>query len=179
MVGYRLTLLNVAGLPPRETIALGLEVKDVDQASTMILDMVKAHQGRIGAGQANQDRTGRVSALLRFDVPMTAKDELVRQLKAAGVLLIQTATRNPQAPDHELAAAHFDVTLTSSGPIVPSDEGLWPQIRTSLFYSFKLLSWSLMFVILGLSVILPWVLVLWGAYKLVGKWRKKPVGGAL
>jgi hypothetical protein len=47
---------------------------------------------------------------------------------------------NPQVPDNELATAHIDVTLTSSEPIVPSDEGLWPQIRTSLLYGFKLLS---------------------------------------
>ncbi|HWY86540.1 MAG TPA: DUF4349 domain-containing protein [Gemmataceae bacterium] len=178
-IGYRLNLRNVAALPSREKVSLGIEVKDVDQTVTDILDMVKTRQGHIAGAQMNHERNGHISAILVFDVPLAAKDELIRQLKTAGTLRLQTSTRNPQVPENELATAHIDVTLTSSGPIVPSDEGLWPQIRTSLFYSFKLLSWSLMFVILGLSVILPWVLVLWGAYKLVGKWRKKPATGSV
>jgi hypothetical protein len=176
-VGYRLTLRNVAALPSREKVSLGIEVKDVDQTVAEILDMIKIRQGYIAGAQMNHERTGRVSAILVFDVPLSAKDELIRQVKSAGILRLQTSTRNPQAPDNELATAHIDVTITSSGPIVPSDEGLWPQIRTSLFYSFKLLSWSLTFVILGLSVVLPWLLVLWVGYKLVSKWRKRPAAG--
>lgn len=170
--GYRVTFRNAAGLAPRESIALGMEVKDVDQASAAIADLVKAHKGRLGAGQVNQERSGRVAALLRFDVPLTAKDEVLRQLKATGTPLLQTSTRNPQAPDGELAVAHVDLTLTTSGPIVPSDEALWPKVRTSLFYSFTLLSWSLMLVIMGLLFILPWVVVLWAGYKVVRRLRR-------
>lgn len=146
----------------------------MNQASAVIDDLVKTNAGRTGAGQINQERSGRVSALLRFDVPFAARDELLRQMRGIGAPLLQTATRNPQAPDGELATAHFDLTLASTGPIVPSDEGLWPQVRTSLYYSFKLLVWSLMFIILGLLSILPWVLVVWAGYKLVTRWRKKP-----
>jgi hypothetical protein len=178
-IGYRLALRNVAALPSREKISLGIEVKDVDQTAADVLELVKGKQGHIAGAQMNHERNGRVSAILVFDVPLSAKDELIRQVKNAGTVRLQTSTRNPQVPDNELATAHIDVTLTSTGPIVPSDEGLWPQIRTSLFYSFKLLSWSLMFVILGLSVILPWVLVLWGGYKLLSKWRKKPAAGSV
>jgi hypothetical protein len=173
-VGYRLALVNVAALPPRETLTLGVEVKDVDQASAAIVELVKSKQGRVGSGFTQQERNGRVAANLQFDVPLSAKDEVLRQVKAAGTVLLQTVRRDPQAPDGELATARFAVTLASSGPIVPSDEGLWPQIRTSLFYSFKLLSWSVMFIIMGFLVVLPWALLLWGAFKLVGKWRRRP-----
>jgi hypothetical protein len=173
-VGYRLALRNVAALPSRERVSLGIEVKDVDQTAADILEMVKSRQGHLAGAQMNHERTGRVSAILVFDVPLSVKEELVRQLKTAGIVRLQTATRNPQVPDNDLATAHIDVTLTSAGPIVPSDEGLWQQIRTSLFYSFRLLSWSLMFVILGLSVLLPWLLLIWGGYKLVTRWRRRP-----
>jgi len=175
-IGYRLILRNVAALPSREKVSLGLEVKDVDQTAADILDTVKIRQGNVAGAQVNHERDGRVSALLVFDVPLSAKDELIRQLKAAGILRVQTSTRSPQVSDNELATAHIDVTLTSAGSIVPED-GFWPQIRTSLIYSFKLLSWSLMFIILGFSVVLPWVLVIWGAITLLRKWRKKPVAG--
>ena len=114
-------------------------------------------------------------AILVFDVPLTAKDELIRDLEGAGIVRLQTSTRNAHVPDNELATAHIDVTLTSSGPIVPSDEGLWLQVRTSLFYSFKLLSWSVMFVVVGLSVVLPWIVLLWAGYRVVSRLRKRPV----
>src|SRR5262249_20930204 len=176
-IGYRLALRNVAALPSREKISLGIEVKDVDQTAADIQDMVKTRQGHIAGGQTNHEPTGRVSAILIFDVPLAVKDDLVRQLKSAGIVRLHRSARNPEVPDNELATAHIDVTLTSSGPIVPNDEGLWPQIRTSLFYSFKLLSWRLMLVILGLRVVLPGVLVLWAGYKLVSRWRRKPAEG--
>ena len=52
-VGYRLTLRNVAALPSREKVSLGIEVKDVDQTVTDILDMVKTRQGHIAGAQMN------------------------------------------------------------------------------------------------------------------------------
>ncbi len=176
-VGYRLTLRNVAALPAREKISLGIEVKEVKDAVADILDLVKSRQGYIAGSQVNHDRSGQDSAVVIFDVPLDAKAELIRHLEGAGKVRVQTSTRNPQVPDNKLATAHFDVRISSTGPIVPSDEGIWPQIRTSLFYSFKLLSWSLMCIIVALAVVLPWVILIWLAYKLVSKWRRRPAAG--
>jgi hypothetical protein len=75
-------------------------------------------------------------------------------------------------PDTELALASLDVMITTPVPIV-SDEGLWPQIRTGLVYSFRLLSFSLMFIILGVSFVLPWALVIWGVVRIVRRLRTK------
>lgn len=173
-LGYRLTIKNVAGLPPREKVSLGIEVKDVEVTAAALSEMVRGHKGTVAAAQMNQEQSGRVTALLLFDVPLSAKDELVRKFKGVGVVRVQQSVRNPQVPDSKLATAHLDVTLTSGLPIVPSDEGLWPQVRTSLAYSFRLLSWSLMFIILGLSVVLPWALLVYGVVKLIRRLRGKP-----
>ena len=56
---------------------------------------------------------------------------------------------------------------------MPSDEGLWSQVRKSLGYAFWLLSISLMFVIVGISVLLPWALVAWVGTKIVRRMRAK------
>ena len=173
-IGYRLVLQNVAALPSREKISLGLEVQNVKQTAVEILEMVKSRQGQVGAAKMSFERDDKDSAILIFDVPLSAKDELLRQLKTVGKLRLETSASNPQVPDNELATARIDVTLVNTGPIV---QELGPQVRTSLFYSFKVLTWSLMLVILGLSVVLPWVLILWLGYKVVRKFRKKPAGG--
>ena len=115
-----------------------------------------------------------VSAVLLFNVPLSAKDELVRKFRAAGNVRVQQVVPNPQVPETSLAMAYIEVLLTNATPIVPTDEGLWPQIRTGLSYSFKVLSWSVMVILLGVCVVLPWALILFGIYKLVRRWRRKP-----
>jgi hypothetical protein len=172
-VGYRLVLRNVAGIAPREKVTLAIEVKDVEKTAEEFISLVRAQQGTVAAARDNQEPSGKITALLLFDVPLSAKDKLVSEFKTAGRIRLRQTTSNPQVPDNDLATAHLDVTLSSTGPIVPSDEGLWPQIRTSLFYSFKMLSWSVMFIILGLAVVVPWALVIWGIYRVVRRMRGK------
>ncbi len=42
-----------------------------------------------------------------------------------------------------------------------------------LSFSFAALSWSLMFLIVGVCVILPWVLVIWAVYRLFLRMRRR------
>jgi Domain of unknown function (DUF4349) len=174
-IGYRLVLNDVAALPSRDNVSVAIEVKDVRQTMADILNIVKTQKGVVIGNQMNDERNGRIAALLKFKVPVAAQEELFRHFKGAGTIKDQSASRNPQVPDNELATAFMVVTLVSPGPIVPEDEGLWPQIRTSLFYSFKVLTWSLMLVIVGLCLVLPWLLVVWVGFKVVRRFRKKPL----
>ncbi len=165
----------MAALPSRDNVSVSIEVKDVRQTMADILTIVKTQKGVVIGNQMNDERNGRIAALLKFKVPAAAQEELFRHFKGAGTIKVQSASRDPQVSDNELATAFMEITLVSPGPIVPDDEGLWPQIRTSLFYSFKVLSWSLMLVVLGLCVVLPWLLVLWVGFKVVRRFRKKPL----
>ena len=74
---------------------------------------------------------------------------MVEEFKRAGTVRVLESARNPQVPDSPLALARLDVTLSTPDLIVSSDDGLWPQIRSGLSVSFKALSWSLAFVIIG------------------------------
>ena len=175
-VGYRLTLRSQ--VPPRETVALGLEVSDVIKVSANLVELVKNAKGKVTASQINKDSTGRETAFQLFDVPLAAKEDLVKKFSAIGKVRAQKATQNLQAPDGKLATAHIDVTLTNQTPIVPGDEGLYANLRNSLAYAVKLLSVSLMFVIVGISVLLPWALLVWIGVKLVRRARSKVSVGA-
>lgn len=174
-VGYRIVLSSVARIPPRETVTFDIEVKHVEQDFAAVVEMVRANQGIASTAQVTQDKAGQTTGQLKFDVPLTVKDELVRKLRELGTVRVQQATRNARVPESPLATAQFVVTLTSTGPIVPRDEGLGQQVRTSLFYSFKVLSASLMFLILGLSLVLPWGLVVYVGYRIVRWTRRKAV----
>jgi hypothetical protein len=170
-VGYRLTLHSQ--VPPRETLDLNIEVADVERSAATLVALVKGAQGRVTASEVTQDAAGRSVAIQLFDVPLAAKDALATQFKALGKVRGQKAAQNLQAPDGKLATAHINVRLTNVTPIVASDDGLWPQVRRSLSYAFTLLSVSLMFLIVGVSVLLPWALLVWLGVKLVRRLRNK------
>jgi hypothetical protein len=121
--------------------------------------------------QDNQETSGQVSRTMLFVVPLTAKDEVVRKIRAAGTVHFANAKFFPDVPETKFATAQLLVTLKSSTPIVPSDEGLWPQIRTSLFYSFNSCPTACLIIPLGCraaqrwSCMRPWV---------AGRWRRSP-----
>jgi len=172
-IGYRLTLRSVSSIPPREKITLAIEVKNVEQTTNDLVEAVRSHKGLVASGPLySLDRNGQVRGVILFDVPFAVKDELVKQFKAVGTVRVQQTTPNPKVPENELATAHIDVALSSVGPIISGEDALGPQLRKSLFYSFKIFSISLSFVLLGILGILPPLLVLFVVYKAVRRWRK-------
>jgi hypothetical protein len=164
-VGYKLTIRSTASIPPRDTVHVKLEVKDVDGRATDLKDMVLAGKGRIIDSNIDRHENGQVLGVLKFEVPFVSEDSLLRQIKGVGTVVSQQAKRNPQVAENELTTAHIIVTLAGVQPIVPSDEGLGSYIRASLYMSFKVFSVCLMLIILGVSAVLPWALVIWIAYK--------------
>ncbi len=99
-------------------------------------------------------------------MPLAAAPGLVEKFKSAGVVRVQQASRDPQAPDGRFATARLDVTLSNSDLIVPKDDGLWPQVRRGLSFSAAVLLMSVTWVVFGLCVVLPWAVVGYGGYRL-------------
>jgi hypothetical protein len=173
-VRLQVSLINVARIPPRETTVLGIEVADVDQTVDAFSALIAQKQGRAVESHVARERTGRVTAKLVYDVPLSAAPDLIDKFKGAGTLRVHQSSRNPQVPDSNLATARLDVTLSNVELIVPSDDGLWPQVRRGLSWSFTALAWSLSWIIVGLCVVLPWALVLYGLYRLALRLRRRP-----
>ncbi len=171
-VGYRLTLRNASAMQPRERVALAVEVLDVEKTVAELLDLVKAQKGLVSGAKMSRERSGRVTSTMVFDVPLGSKDGLVRAIKASGEVRLQESSRNSNVPESDLATAQIEVVLASNLPIVSDADGLWPQIRTSLSYSFQLLSYSLMLIILGLFVVVPWALLVWAVWKVYARMTK-------
>ena len=60
------------------------------------------------------------------------------------------------------------MTLSSVGPIIPTDEGIGNEIRKGLYWAAWILSKLLMFILIGLALVVPIALVIWIAVKVIG-----------
>lgn len=167
IVGYSVSFKAAAATAPREKTDIKIQVSDVDQKAAEIREIMISNQGRVVDSQMDRQESGHVSALLVFEVPLSKQDLLVRQIKEKGTVVRHQTTRNQQVPDNELATAQIIVRLTTSGPIVPTDEGVMAQLRTGLYWAFRVLSMVMIAILTGLAFIIPVAIVLWVAYKVV------------
>ncbi|MBV9123106.1 MAG: DUF4349 domain-containing protein [Planctomycetes bacterium] len=173
-VRLQVNFLNRDRIPPRETVILGLEVPDVDQASAAFTALTAENQGRVVESHVAHERSGRMTARLVLVAPQTSAAGLIEQLKGKGTLRVYQSSRNPQVPEGALATTRIEVTLSNADLIVPRDEGLWNQVRKGLSWSFTALAFSLSWVIVGLCVLLPWAVVLYLVYRIVLRFRRRP-----
>ena len=171
---FRVTLVGAARLKPRELTVLAVEVPDVDATAAVFGAQVAEVKGRPVDVQVAHERSGRVTGRLMYDVPLASASGLVERFKAAGTVRVLQTSRDPLAPDGKYALARLDVTLSNSELIVPADDGLWSQVRKGLSYSVSVLLVSVTWVIFGLCVVVPWVLVGYGAYRLGRRMFRTP-----
>lgn len=164
---YRIALIPTAKLKPRETTTLSIEVPDVDTTTSVFAAQVAEVKGRQVDAQVARERNGQVAAKLVYEVPFAAAAGVVERFKGAGTVRVSKSTKDPQAPDGKFASARVEVTLSNVERIVPSDDGIWPPVRQGLSYSVSALLTSLTWVIFGLCVVLPWVAVGYGGYRLI------------
>jgi len=174
---WKVSLLNAANIPPRETYVLGIEVENVEKTVNLLTSLAADLKGRMSEPQINiaKERTGEVNALLVFNVPLGSAPGLVEKFKSVGLVRAQKSMANLQVPDSELAIARISVTLSNTPLIVASDEGVWLQVRRGLSWSFKALALSLSWLIVGVCVVLPWTLLVYGIFRVVRRTRR-PVG---
>jgi hypothetical protein len=171
---FRVTFLNAQKLSPRETTTLALEVTDVDAVATSIAAMVAEAKGRVIDSQTANDSRGRRTARLVYDVPLASATGILERVKNIGEVRVHQSRRDPNATDGKYATAHLVVTISSIELIVPKDDGVWPQVRKGLSYSAAALLSSISWVIFGVCVVLPWLIVGYGGYRVVRRLARKP-----
>jgi hypothetical protein len=172
---FRTALVNAARLKPRELVTLAIEVPDVDKAATVLGALVAESKGRVVDAQVAHEQAGRVTARVIYDVPLAAAPALVEKFASTGTVRLQQSSKDPQAPDGRFATARVSVTLSNTDLIVAKDVGLWTQIRKGLSYSVSVLMLSVTWVVFGLCVVLPWVIIGYVAYRVFRRlFRRAP-----
>ncbi len=170
---YRVTFANANRLKPRETTTLAIEVDNVDTTAAAFAAFVTEAKGRIVDSNVANDRSGRVTAKLVYDVPLSSAAGVIEKAKAAGVVRVQQTGRDQSATDGKFATARLDIVISNADLIVPKDDGVWPQVRKGLAMSASALLSSLSWVIVGLCVVLPWMLVGFIGYRVVRRAAKR------
>jgi hypothetical protein len=181
-VAFKVEMMAAAAIQPRETTTLALEVTDVSNALSVFNAEVKEAQGRTVETTVGQDRNGQVSAKVIYDVPLSIAAVLAERFKTAGHVRVHQVTRDPQAPEGKLALGRIVVTVSTADVLVPSDQGLWPEIRRGLAFSLRGLSMSASWLIVGLLFVLPWLLliyvVVWLVRRIIGSGTGATAGGS-
>lgn len=162
-----LSLMDVERVAPRETVRMSMEVDDVDRSVADLTKAIDNAAGRIVDSTQSTAGNGQVSSHIIIDVPLSKAGEIRQQIKALGDVKEIESSKNPNNPAGDIARAQFDVTLTS--PDV--NQGMWAAVKRGWGTSITGLLWSLQLVVIGLFLIAPVALVLWGAWKLL---RRKP-----
>lgn len=166
-VRYQVELISVQRIPPREGIRLVVEGSNVEQLAATLPAMVAQSNGRTVDSTIALERDGRTVAKFVFDVPLAAAADLVEKVRSAGTVRVFDRSHNPQGPEHALSFARVEVGLWSVPPIVAKDDGVWTQVRKGLTTSVQWIGVSLMWAVVGLAVVVPWALIIWGITKLV------------
>ena len=166
---YRMSFVNAARLRPRETTTLGVEVDDVDGVSAVFAAHVAEAKGRVSDSQIAHEPSGKTTAKLVYDLPLAAASGLIEKLKTAGTVRVNQTSRDPKATDGKFASARIEVTLSNTDLLLPKDDGVWHQVRKGIALSATALLASLTWLIFALCVVLPWMIVVYGGYRLV-KW---------
>lgn len=178
-VQVRLLIMPAEQLPPRQTSTLGVEVTDVQRAADDLGAAVLSAGGRQVENPAvNQNDNGQTSATLQFDLPLSQLQAMVDKVDLMGQRKNRQTTVDTHAPEGKLARAHLTVTFTSPATLSNPDDTILAGVRRGLVTSLKVLSTSMMLIIIGLCVVVPFGLVLWAVWKGF-KWsRKTPVVAA-
>jgi hypothetical protein len=174
-VQFKVGLHNARLLPPRENWTLAVESSDVDAAQADVLAAASAAGGRIIDSTLSKESNGKTTAHLVIDVPLGQSVVVVDRVKHEGDLRVVQSTKNPQAPEGQLARSRLEITIASPESIVSADHGLWGTIRAGLTTSVAGLLWSLQLIIVGLCVVGPFAAVIWGGWRLMK--RKQTVAG--
>jgi hypothetical protein len=113
-----------------------------------------------------------------IDVPLSQAQATLDQLRGLGKVRAAESTRDSKVSAGPLARARFEVELENAETLVPPQEGIGASIQRGLKTALNGLLWSVQMVVVGLVLVLPFVLVIWGAWRLVRRGRRKGVASA-
>jgi hypothetical protein len=121
--------------------------------------------GGVAGRHLDKDASGRIRGIVVVDVPLGKADAVRSRILALGNVRRNQSVKDPSVPEGRYTRARFDVTLVNADRLVPGDQGLGASLKSGLATSAEGLLWSLKFLVVGICVVVPWLLVFWGGWK--------------
>ncbi len=169
-VRLSVTLVAADRLPPRETTTIAVEVENVE---AMLNNVVNTPGAKAVERQISKQQNGRIAAHAVIDVPLTSAPAILDSLRNLGTVRVVESSKNPQVPEGPLARARFDVTLGNAAPIVSPEDGVGARLHQGLQTSLNGLTFSLMLIVIGVCLVGPFALVIWGGWKFLRRGKLK------
>lgn len=171
-----LTLVSADRQPPRQTFTEGVLVSDVQKASDDLVNAAVSVGGRQSDNPSvSQDPGGHTSATITVDVPADKAQSILDQIDHMGARRTRQVSLNTSVPESNLARAQIQVTFSDSAATLGGQESMADYVRNGVMTSLKGLGYSLMWIIVGICLVAPWVLLIWGGWKLIRRSRRTPV----
>ena len=173
-VRLALGLSSAEKLPPRETTSIREEVSDVERAADDLVNAAISADGRrIGNGQTSQDRAGHMTAEVIVDVPMDKAASILDQVERMGHRRGKQVSFDTSVPDGPLSRERIEVTFSNWSASLGGEESTWDAIRHGLETSGLGLRWSVQMLVIGVCFVAPWVVLLWGIWKLARRRNRR------
>jgi hypothetical protein len=179
-VRYVVSITSAERIAPREKMTYVAEVVDVNGTVASIAQATTTAGGRIIDKSVTKESGGRMTGRITVDMPLASAAAVSQAVESSGKIRSNQTTRDANAPDGKFALARIDITLANEDRIVAADDGIWPQVKKGLSVSATVLLTSISWVIVGLCVVLPWLLVGWFAKSLLKRmgWGKTTAASA-
>jgi glycine cleavage system regulatory protein len=158
-------IIPTSQVAPRETRTLSVETSEVETAMQNLTSAVAQAGGRTLESNLSQDANGRTVAQLSVEVPLDKADALIDVAKGQGKVRTAESSKNTQVPDGPLARARLNLTIGTGETIVAAADGFWPRLRGGLSTSVNGLLWSFELIVIGLCLVGPWALLIWGGWR--------------
>jgi glycine cleavage system regulatory protein len=166
---FTVQVIPTSQVNPRETRVLGIQTSNVEGAVQVVNAAVSGAGGRIIESSMSQDRGGNSVARMVVEVPLDKADIVSDSIRKQGTVRASESSKNTQVPEGPLARARLNLTIATGETIVPTEGGFGNSIREGLSTSIKGLLWSLQLIVIGLCLIGPWVLMVWGGWRIARK----------
>jgi glycine cleavage system regulatory protein len=166
---FTVQVIPTSQVNPRETRVLGIQTSNVEGAVQVVNAAVSGAGGRIIESSMSQDRGGNSVARMVVEVPLDKADNVSDSIRKQGTVRASESSKNTQVPEGPLARARLNLTIATGETIVPTEGGFGNSIREGLSTSIKGLLWSLQLIVIGLCLIGPWVLMVWGGWRIARK----------
>jgi hypothetical protein len=171
-VRLTLRLINADELMPRETTDARIEAADVEQAASDIAAAAQGAGGRTVERRLSKEQGGALEVRMVVEVPLAGAANVLDRLRAAGTVREMTSAKNLQVPDGSLARAQFAITLGNSQLMVTPEGSISARFHDALQTSVKGLLFVLQYLVVGVLLVGPIALVIWGGWRVVGRMRR-------
>ncbi len=118
---FAVTIYNLAGVTPRETVTIQLAAVDAEAAYKEILNRIQKAAGRVLTSNLTRPRSEQAKGTIDGEVKTAEADAFLNALKEQGEVVTYQVSENPEAPNITRSKRRFLITVYALGALPPRE----------------------------------------------------------